>query len=69
MVETVHKNTNAPLILIVCEVIFMRAKHINGYFEGASTFLNDFFGLSLHSEQFWVQKSLGPLENPLKIAA
>jgi hypothetical protein len=49
-------------------LFFMRAKHINGDFEGASTFWNDFFCLSLRSEQFGVQKSLGSFEKPLEIA-
>jgi hypothetical protein len=40
----IHKNTNAPLILLVCDVVFyMKAKHINAefsrFFEGAETFL------------------------------
>jgi hypothetical protein len=39
-----YKNTNVPLILKVCGVIFLsRAKHIMGhflgFFEGTSTFL------------------------------
>ncbi len=45
MFATVHKNTNAQLILIVCDVIFcMRAKHIiasNRFFEGAKTYFFD----------------------------
>ncbi len=44
MVTPIHKNTNAMLILIVCDVIFcMLTKHIIGdfsrFFERASTFL------------------------------
>jgi hypothetical protein len=43
LVAKVHKNTNVPLILKVCDVIFcMLAKHVIGhflgFFEGASTF-------------------------------
>jgi hypothetical protein len=34
MVSRVHKNTNAPKILIVCDVIYcMMAKHISGDFS------------------------------------
>jgi hypothetical protein len=34
MVPTVHKNTNAPLIRIVCDVIFfMLAKQVIGDFS------------------------------------
>ncbi len=54
----VHKNINAPLILIVCEVIFcMLAKHNIGYL---SSFVSRYDNLGV--------KSLGRLEKPLKIA-
>jgi hypothetical protein len=43
MVAPVHKNTNVPVILIVCDVILMLEKHIidnlSGFYDGASTFL------------------------------
>jgi hypothetical protein len=40
-----HKNTNAPLILKIRDIIFFKfwanyiMGHFSGYFEGASTFL------------------------------
>ncbi len=72
MIAPVHKNTNAPLILIVCDVIFcMLAKHIIGefsrLFEAASTFMAQNCS-SLRSGQFGVQRSLGHLEKLLEIA-
>jgi hypothetical protein len=65
MVAPVHKNTNAPLILIVCDVIFcMLAKHIFGdfsrFFEGGLDFLEPKIAL-----QFGVQKVLAPSKSPI----
>jgi hypothetical protein len=58
MVAPVHKNTNAPLILIVCDFIFcMLAKHIFGdfsrFFEGVSTFLNPKLPFNLGFKKSW----------------
>jgi hypothetical protein len=56
-----HKNTNAPLILKIWEIIFCFwanyfMGHFSGYFEGASTFLTPKL------------KSLGPLKISLEMA-
>jgi hypothetical protein len=64
----VHKNTNVPLILIVCDAIFcMLAKHIigdfSGFLDGASTFFP-----ALRSMRLRGQKSLGLFEKHLGMA-
>jgi hypothetical protein len=74
MVAPVHKNTNAPLILLVCDVILVCWQHIIGdlsrFFEGASTttFLNDFFAFRCAQNNLGLKKSLVPFEKPLEIA-
>jgi hypothetical protein len=64
MVAPVHKNTNVPVILIVCDVILMLEKHIidilSRFYDGASTFLTQKLLFDA------IKKVLAPSKNPLK---
>ena len=71
MVAPVHKNTNAPLILKIWEIIFCFwanyfMGHFSGYFEGASTFLTPKLSLAALGTIFGVKKVLAPSKYPLK---
>ncbi len=52
---------DVPLILIAQEVIFLRAKHIMGDFEG---FFDPKIALRCAQDNLGNKKSLGPLEKP-----
>jgi len=61
-----HKNTNAPLILKMREIIFFAGKLHNGPFQGIFRGGQDFFDPcivpSAARDNFKGQKSRGPLE-------
>jgi len=73
MVALEHKSTNAPLILIVCDVTFcILAKHIIGnfsrFFEEASTCWTPKIALRCAKDNLEVEKVLAPSKKPIKIA-
>jgi hypothetical protein len=73
LVETGHKNTNAPLILKFRDIIFFTwanyiMGHFSGYFEGASTFLTLKIAPRCARDTIRVKKVLAPPEISLEMA-
>jgi len=67
MVSPVHKNTNAPRILIVCDVIFwMLPKRIISEFTRFSGGPHPKIALRCAQDYLGVKKVLAPLKNLLK---